>query len=89
MNEKKPFQTTTTAEFREIARTAQAGGRLDELIQALTGRIDRHRAMLELHEAARDFQQIRETRKVIANLESKLEIARKLDSTNVDEGPID
>jgi hypothetical protein len=89
MNEKRPFQTTTTAEFREIAKTAQAGGRLGELIKALAGRIDRHRAMLELHETARDFQQIRETRKVIANLESKLEIARKLVSANVDEAPPD
>jgi len=89
MNDKRPFQTTTTAEFREIAKTALAGGRLDELIKALAGRIDRHRAMLELHETARDFQQIHETRKLIANLESKLEIARKLDNANVDEEPID
>lgn len=80
MSDKRPFQTTTAAEFREIARTARSSGRLPELIEAINSRIARHRAMLELHEAARDIQQIRETKRVIASLESKLEIARQIES---------
>lgn len=81
MSNQKPFQTTTTAEFRELAKAARASGRLPELIEAITNRIERHRAMLEIHEAARDIHQIYETKKLIANLESKLEIARKLESS--------
>lgn len=81
MSKKRPFQTTTTAEFREIAKAVQAGGRLAELIGAINQRLERHQAMLRLHESARDIHQVRETKKLIANLESKLEIARKLASS--------
>jgi hypothetical protein len=80
MSDKRPFQTTTAAEFREIAKAARSSGRLSELIEAINSRIARHRSMLELHEAARDIQQIRETKRVITNLESKLEIARQIEN---------
>lgn len=77
------FQTTTAAQFREIAAAAQASGRLPELIAAITERLERQQALLELYEATRDFQQMRETKKSIANLESKLEIARRLERKKV------
>ena len=75
----RPFQTTTTAEFREIAAAAQASGRLPDLIAAIEQRLERNRATLDLHESTRDFQRIRETKRLMANLESKLEIAKKLE----------
>ena len=78
MSQRRAFQTTTAAQFREIAAAAQAGGRLPELMAAIEERLQRHRATLEVHEATRDYQQIRETRRVIAHLESKLEIARQI-----------
>lgn len=85
MREKKPFHTTTAAEFREIAKAARTAGRLAELIQALTDRLERHRAVLQLHESTRNFQAARETKKLMANLENKLEIARELqDKTEVE-----
>jgi hypothetical protein len=78
MSEKRTFQTTTAAEFREIAAAALAAGRLPEMVAAIEARLERYRSTLEVHEATRDYQQIRETKRVIANLESKLEIARQL-----------
>ena len=75
----RPFQTTTTAEFREIAAAAQESGRLSDLIAAIEQRLERSRATLDLHESTRDFQRIRETKRLMANLESKLEIARKFE----------
>jgi hypothetical protein len=82
MREKKLFQTTTNAEFRELVETARASGRLDELIKALDERLNRYRIALQSHQAARDFQQIQETKKIIAVLESKLQIARQAQEEN-------
>ncbi len=80
MSENRGFHTTTTAEFREIAAAAKAAGRLPELIKAIEERLERYRATLELYESTRDFQHIHTAKKSIANLESKLELARKLES---------
>ena len=79
MPDKRAFQTTTAAEFRQIAAAAQAAGRLPEMIAAIEERLARHRATLEVHEATKDYQQIRETKRVIANLESKLGLARQIE----------
>lgn len=79
MLNKKAFQTTSAAEFREIAATAQASGRLPELIDAIQKRLDRYQEVLQLHESARDFQKIRETKRLIANLQNKLEITKKFE----------
>ena len=78
MSYKNTFQTTTTAEFREITAVAHAAGRLPELIEAIEQRLERHQAMLQVHEEARDYHQIREAKKHITNLENKLEIARMI-----------
>jgi hypothetical protein len=83
---RRDYQTTTAAQFREIAMAAQSSGRLAELIAAIRERLERQQTMLELHEATRDFQQIRETKKSIANLESKLEIAKRLERKKVSNG---
>ncbi len=77
MRERKAFHTTTAAEFRELVEAARTSGRLDELAEALAERLERHRAALLAHQAARDFGQIQETKKVIASLESKLQIIRQ------------
>lgn len=86
MSEKNPFQTTSAAEFREIAQAAHASGRLAELITAIQSRIERYRATLEVHEAARDFQKIRDTKKLITNLEGRLEIARTFETGKAIDG---
>lgn len=78
MREKKLFHTTTNAEFRELVEEARRSGRLHELIGALEERLDRYRAALQTHQAARDFQQIHETKQIIATLESRLQIARQV-----------
>lgn len=78
MQEKRPFHTTTVAEFRDLAETARAAGRLSELITAISDRLERYRVALQSHQAARDFQGIQETKKLIANLENKLQIASQL-----------
>jgi hypothetical protein len=78
MQERKPFHTTTTAEFRELAEAARAAGRLPELIAAISDRLERYRAALQSHQLARDFQSIQETKKLMANLENKLRIAAQL-----------
>ena len=78
MQERKPFHTTTAAEFRELAETARTSGRLPELIEAISDRLERYRAALQSHQLARDFQSIQETKKLIANLENKLRIATQL-----------
>lgn len=80
MPERRGFHTTTAAEFRQIAAAAKAAGRLPELIEAIQERLERYRATLELYESTRDFHHIHEAKKSIANLESRLEIARKLES---------
>lgn len=82
MQEKKPFHTTTAAEFRELAETARAVGRLSELIAAISDRLERYRAAMQSHQAARDFQSIQETKKLIANLENKLQIASQLQESD-------
>lgn len=82
MREKKMFHTTTAAEFRELAETARAAGRLAELIDAISDRLERYRTALQSHQLARDFQSIQETKKLIANLENKLRIARQLQVTD-------
>lgn len=78
MQEKKLFHTTTAAEFRELAETARVAGRLPELIVAISDRLERYRVAMQSHQAARDFQSIQETKKLIANLENKLRIASQL-----------
>jgi len=78
MSHRNAFQTTTAAEFRKIAAAAQAAGRLPEFIEAMTTRLMQYQAMLEMHETARDIQKTRETKKKIANLETKLELARQI-----------
>ena len=78
MQERKPFHTTTAAEFRELAEAARAAGRLPELIEAISDRLERYRAALQSHQSARDFQSIQETKKLMANLENKLRIAAQL-----------
>ena len=75
---RKAFQTTTAAEFRKIAAAAQAAGRLNELITAMTTRLTQYQSILEMHETARDIQKTRETKKNIANLETKLELAKQI-----------
>ncbi|MBI1880052.1 MAG: hypothetical protein HYR94_17845 [Chloroflexi bacterium] len=82
MQERKPFHTTTAAEFRELAEAARAAGRLPELIAAISDRLERHRAAMQSHQAARDFQSIQETKKLIANLENKLRIVTQLQSSD-------
>lgn len=82
MHEKKPFHTTTAAEFRDLAETAQAAGRLPELIEAISDRLERYRVALQSHQSARDFQSIQETKKLIANLENKLRIAGQLQAAD-------
>lgn len=77
MSFNRSFQTTSAAEFRAIVAAAQTSGRLSELIQAIQERLERYQATLELHETTRDFQKIRETKRLMANLENKLEIAKK------------
>ncbi len=77
MRKKRPFQTTTIAEFREIVKTAQTGGRLPELIAAINKRVERHRAILAVHQSVGDYQSIQQTKKLITALENKLEIARQ------------
>ena len=86
MQERKPFHTTTVAEFRDLAEAARAAGRLPELIAALSERLERYRAAMQSHQAARDFQSIQETKKLMANLENKLRIATQLLPS---EGPLD
>lgn len=78
MREHKPFHTTTAAEFRELAEAARIAGRLTELIAAINDRLERHRAALQSHQLARDFQSIQQTKKVIASLENKLQLAQQL-----------
>lgn len=78
MQERKPFHTTTSAEFRDLAETARAAGRLPELIEAISERLERYRAALQSHQLARDFQSIQETKKLITNLENKLRLAAQL-----------
>ena len=82
MQEKKPFHTTTAAEFRELAETARAAGRLPELIAAISDRLQRYRVAMQSHQAARDFQSIQDTKRLIANLENKLQIANKLQGSD-------
>ena len=41
MQEKKPFHTTTAAEFRDLAEAARAAGRLPELVAAISDRLER------------------------------------------------
>jgi hypothetical protein len=82
MREKKLFHTTTAAEFRELAETARAVGRLAELIDAISDRLERYRVALQSHQLARDFQSIQETKKLIANLENKLRLARQLQAAD-------
>jgi hypothetical protein len=82
MREKKLFHTTTAAEFRELAETARTAGRLEELIGAISDRLERHRVALQSHQLARDFQSIQDTKKLIANLENKLRIARQLQTAD-------
>ena len=77
MRDKKLFHTTTNAQFRELVEAARTSGRLNELISALEERLDRYRAALQSHQTARDFQQIHETKQIIATLESRLQIARQ------------
>lgn len=86
MREKKLFHTTTAAEFRELAETARAAGRLTELIDAISERLERYRIALQSHQLARDFQSIQETKKLIANLENKLRIARQLQAADIPAG---
>lgn len=80
MQERKPFHTTTTAEFRELAEAARTAGRLSELIAAISDRLERYRVAMQSHQSARDFQSIQETKKLMANLENKLRIAAQLQS---------
>lgn len=82
MQERKPFHTTTAAEFRELAEAARAAGRLSELIAAISDRLERYRTAMLSHQAARDFQSIHETKKVIANLENKLRIVTQLQTSD-------
>jgi hypothetical protein len=77
MREKKPFHTTTSAEFRELVEAARTTGRLNDLIQAIAERLAWYRAELQAHQATRNFQQIQETKKIITHLETKLQIARQ------------
>ena len=79
MSHRRAFQTTTAAEFRKIAAAAQASGRLVELITAMSTRLQQYQSMLDMHESARDIKQIRETKKKIANLETKIELARQIE----------
>jgi hypothetical protein len=85
MRENKAFHTTTAAEFRGLAEAARAAGRLAELIEAITDRLERHRAALQSHQLARDFQSIQQTKKLITNLENKLRIAQQLQSSDSSE----
>ena len=86
MQEKKPFHTTTAAEFRDLAETARAAGRLPELIEAISDRLERYRVALQSHQAARDFQSIQETKKLMANLENKLRLAAQLQASDSHSG---
>jgi hypothetical protein len=74
------------AEFRDLAEAARSAGRLPELIAALAERLERYRAAMQSHQAARDFQSIQETKKLMANLENKLRIATQLLPSD---GPLD
>ncbi len=85
MREHKAFHTTTIAEFRELAEAARSAGRLAALIEAVTNRLERHRAALQSHQLARDFQSIQQTKKLIANLENKLQIAQQLQNSDLQE----
>lgn len=85
MREYKSFHTTTIAEFRALAEAARNDGRLAALIEAITGRLERHRAALQSHQLARDFQSIQQTKKLIANLENKLRIAQQLQNSDPQE----
>jgi hypothetical protein len=76
------FHTTTTAEFRELAEAARASGRLPELIKAISDRLERYRALLQTHQEARDFQSVQQTKRLIINLESKLQLALELQDAN-------
>ena len=78
----KNFHTTTLAEFRELAEATRASGRLTELINAISDRLERYRALLQTHQVARDFQNIQQTKELIANLENKLQLARELQDSN-------
>lgn len=82
MQERKPFHTTTAAEFRQLAESARAAGRLPELIAALSDRLERYRVAMQSHQAARDFQSIQETKKLMTNLENKLRIATQLQASD-------
>lgn len=82
MQEKKPFHTTTAAEFRDLAEAARTAGRLPELIAAISDRLERYRVAMQSHQAARDFQSIQETKKLMANLENKLRIASQLQGSD-------
>lgn len=83
MGERRSFHTTTSAEFRELAEAARATGRLQELIDAIQNRIERHRSALQSHQLARDFQSTQQTKKLISGLESKLQIAQQLQPTEI------
>jgi uncharacterized membrane-anchored protein len=78
----KSFHTTTSAEFRELAEAARVSGRLPELIQAISDRLERYRALLQTHQTGRDFQSTQQTKKLIANLENKLQLALELQDSN-------
>jgi len=82
MRENKLFHTTTAAEFRELAEAARTSGRLTELINAISDRLERYRVLLQTHQEARDFQSIQQTKKIIANMENKLRLARELQGSD-------
>ncbi len=79
MSQRDVFRTTTAAEFRKIAAAAHTSGRLNELIEALAQRLERYQSALTVHESTRDIQKVQETKKRIANLETKLEIAKQIE----------
>ncbi len=76
------FHTTTTTEFRELVEAARVSGRLPELIKAISDRLERYRTLLQTHQEARDFQSVQQTKRLITNLESKLQLALELQDAN-------